>query len=85
MRIEYDPQYNIAYLRFLDHPAADLQTVHLSEELNIDLMPDGRLYGIELLNANEQLFQQDAGQLLVNNRQTGHKQSVDSWIFSDAN
>ncbi|PQJ95385.1 DUF2283 domain-containing protein [Chromatium okenii] len=76
MRVEYDPQYNIAYLRFLDTQAEDLQTLHLSEELNIDLMPDGRLYGIELLNANEQLFRQDAGQLLVNNRQTGQMQSI---------
>jgi len=76
MRVEYDPQYNIAYLRFLDTQAEDLQTLHLSEELNIDLMPDGRLYGIELLNANEQLFSQDAGQFLVNNRQTGQMQSI---------
>ena len=56
MRVEYDPKYNIAYIRFLDSDDGDLQTLHISEELNIDLMPDGRLFGIELLNANEQLF-----------------------------
>lgn len=82
MRVEYDPQYNIAYLRFLDSPAVDVQTLHLSEELNIDLMPDGRLYGIELLNANEQLFRPDAGQLLLNNRQTGQSQSVQVFDYT---
>ncbi len=76
MRVEYDPKYNIAYIRFLDTDDGDLQTLHISEELNIDLMPDGRLFGIELLNANEQLFQQDAGQLVVNNRYSGKSQSV---------
>jgi len=76
MHVDYDPQYNIAYLRFLDSQADDVQTLHLSEELNIDLMPDGRLYGIELLNANEQLFRADAGQLLISNRHTGQSKSV---------
>ena len=27
----------------------------LSAEVNIDISPDGRIYGIELLNANDQL------------------------------
>ena len=76
MHVDYDPQYNIAYLRFLDGQADDVQTLHLSEELNINLMPDGRLYGIELLNANEQLFRADAGRLLISNRQTGQSKSV---------
>jgi uncharacterized protein YuzE len=71
MRLEYDPQFNIAYLRFLEDCTGDLQTLHISEELNIDLLPDGRLFGIELLNANEQLFQQDAGQLVIENKMSG--------------
>jgi len=32
-----------------------VETIHVSDQLNIDLAPDGTLYGIELLNANEQL------------------------------
>jgi len=27
----------------------------VSDELNVDIAPDGSVYGIELLNANEQL------------------------------
>ena len=30
-----------------------METLRTSEELNIDLTPDGTVYGIELLNANE--------------------------------
>jgi uncharacterized protein YuzE len=76
MRLEYDPKYNVAYIRFLGGPAEDLQTLHVSEELNIDMTPDGHIYGIELLNANEQLFRQDAGKLVVENRQSGTLETV---------
>jgi len=55
MRLTYDPRYNIAYLRFHEK-TAQVQTLHISDEPNIDIAaPDGTLYGIELLNANEQL------------------------------
>ncbi len=33
----------------------EVETIKVSEELCIDLSPDGKVYGIELLNANEQL------------------------------
>ena len=65
MRLEYDPRYNVAYIRFLEGRAENLQTLNISAELNIDMAPDGHLYGIELLKANEQLFQQDVGKLVV--------------------
>ncbi len=76
MRIEYDPAYNIAYIRLLETAEGDLQTLHVSEELNIDMTPDGRIYGIELLNANERLLSQDAGQLVVENRQSGRRETI---------
>ena len=50
MEITYDPRYNIAYIR-LRRKAAGVKTVQVSEEMNIDLSPDGKVYGIELLNA----------------------------------
>ncbi|MGH8613690.1 MAG: DUF2283 domain-containing protein [Gammaproteobacteria bacterium] len=53
MRLEYDPKYNVAYIRFLEGPADDLQTLNISAELNIDMTADGHLYGIEVLNAND--------------------------------
>jgi len=53
--ITYDPRYNIAYIR-LRRKAPGVKTVQVSEEMNIDLSPDGKVYGIELLNAREQLI-----------------------------
>ncbi|MEW6482408.1 MAG: DUF2283 domain-containing protein [bacterium] len=35
--------------------ASEIETIQISNELNIDISPDGKVYGIELLNANEQL------------------------------
>ena len=75
MKLTYDPRYNIAYLRLLEKPA-EVETIKISDELNIDLAPDGTIYGIELLNANEQLRQQDEGKLLVINESTGEKTEI---------
>lgn len=54
MKISYDSSYNIAYIH-LREKGAEVETVRITDELNIDLSPDGKVYGIELLNANEQL------------------------------
>jgi uncharacterized protein YuzE len=54
MKLSYDSKYNIAYIKFKDK-TEQVETIHLSDEVNIDLTPDGKIYGIELLNANEQL------------------------------
>jgi uncharacterized protein YuzE len=51
MKITYDSRYNIAYIHFKE--AVELvQTIEVSGEMNIDIAPDGTIYGIELLNAN---------------------------------
>ena len=55
MKLTYDPKYNSGYIAFRDK-TAQVQTLHISDELNIDMAPDGTIYGIELLNANEQLI-----------------------------
>lgn len=75
MRLTYDPRYNIAYLYLKEKPA-QVETIHVSEELNIDLAPDGTIYGIELLNANEQLRGVDGGKLRVINDATGKEIEV---------
>jgi uncharacterized protein YuzE len=49
MKLTYDPRYNIAYIRLLEKKA-QVETIQVSDELNIDIAPDGRVYGIELLN-----------------------------------
>jgi len=58
--------YNIAYLRF-HKKTGTVDTIHVSDELNVDLAPDGTIYGIELLNANKQLRGEDRGKLVVVN------------------
>ncbi len=75
MKLTYDPRYNIAYLRLQDK-SGQVETVHISDELNVDLAADGTVYGIELLNANEQLRRSDAGKLLVLNEATGDEIAV---------
>lgn len=70
MKLTYDPQYNIAYFRFRDK-ITHVETIHVSESMNVDLAPDGTIYGIELLNANKHLRGRDAGRLIVENASTG--------------
>ena len=43
----------------------------------VDLAPDGTVYGIELLNANEQLRGREAGKLIVENVATGTSAELD--------
>ena len=72
MKVTYDPRYNIGYIRFQEK-AVEVQTIKISDEVNIDLAPNGAIYGIELLNANEQLYREDEGKLLLINEATGEK------------
>jgi uncharacterized protein YuzE len=57
MDITYDPRYNIAYIRFRQK-GRGVETRQISSEVNIDIAPDGKIYGIELLNAKEQLIKE---------------------------
>ena len=76
MKLTYDPRYNIAYLR-LQEKTSQVETVRVSESLNVDLASDGTVYGIELLNANEQLRGQEKGKLIVENVATGTSAEVE--------
>ena len=51
MRPTYDPIHNIAYIR-LHEKTTEVETIKIGDEINIDIAPDGTIYGIELLNAN---------------------------------
>ena len=70
MRFAHDPHYNIAYIRFQEKQA-EVEAIRFSGELVVDVAPDGTIYGIELLNASEQLRREDTGRLLVINEATG--------------
>ncbi len=75
MRLNYDPRHNIAYLR-LREKAADVETIRVSDELNIDIAPDGTVYGIELLDANAQLGAADDGRLVVVDDASGDRHDI---------
>ncbi|HUJ11735.1 MAG TPA: DUF2283 domain-containing protein [Verrucomicrobiae bacterium] len=66
MKLTCDPRHNIAYLRLHEKTGA-VETIHVSDEVNVDIAPDGTVYGVELLNANEQLRGEDHGKLVVVN------------------
>lgn len=77
MKLTFDPRYNIAYLRLHEKTAeAAVETIRVSDELNVDIAPDGTVYGIELLDANTQLGAEDEGALVVVNEALGLHQAV---------
>jgi uncharacterized protein YuzE len=72
MKLSYDRKANIAYLRF-HAKTGTVTTLKISDEMNIDIAPDGTVYGIELLNASEQLAE-DHGSLVI--EVAGRKQTI---------
>ncbi len=64
MKLTYDRDHNIAYIR-LRPKGGQVETIRVSDELIVDIAPDGSVYGIELLNANEQLRAADGGKLVL--------------------
>jgi uncharacterized protein YuzE len=75
MKLTYDPKHNIAYIRLHEKKEA-IETIRLSDEMNVDIAPDGTVYGIELLNANEQLRIEDGPKLIIVNEEAGSRQEV---------
>jgi uncharacterized protein YuzE len=70
MKISYDPRYNIAYIKMREKPK-EVETIRISDEVNVDISPDGKVCGIELLNANEQLQIIGGGKFILTNESTG--------------
>lgn len=71
IKLSYDPRYNIAYIQ-LREKTNQIETLRISDELNIDISSDGKIYGIELLNANEQLQIMNGGEFVLTDEST-HK------------
>lgn len=72
MELTYDPRYNIAYIRFREKQS-QVEAIKVSDELVVDIAPDGTVYGVELLNASEQLLNDDTGKLIMINEATGER------------
>ena len=75
MKLSYDRDRNVAYLR-LRPRTVGVETIRVSDELNVDITPDGSVYGIELLNANEQLRAADGGQFVLVDEADGREVAV---------
>lgn len=75
MKITYDPRYNIAYI-YLQEKTAQVETIQVSKEMNVDIASDGTIYGIELLNANQQLGADEQGKLIVVNEALGESTEI---------
>jgi uncharacterized protein YuzE len=75
MTLTYDSRHNIAYIRLRER-SAEVETIRVSDSLSIDMAPDGTVYGIELLNANEQMFGNGARCLEVINEALAQRTSV---------
>jgi len=72
MNITYDQKYNVAYIHLRKKPAkGELETMQVSDELYVDMSPDGKVYGIELLNAKEQLSLIRGSQFVFKNESSG--------------
>jgi len=76
VQLSYDPSRNIAYLRLREPAGREVETIRRSDEVNVDLAPDGTLYGIELLNANAQLHASDGGCFVVIDEVAGRRVEV---------
>ncbi|HEY1365314.1 MAG TPA: DUF2283 domain-containing protein [Xanthobacteraceae bacterium] len=72
MKLSYDRARNIAYLR-LRPKSTEVETIRVSDELNVDIAPDGSVYGIELLNANEQLRASDGDRFVLVDESDGRE------------
>jgi uncharacterized protein YuzE len=70
MKITFDPKYNIAYISFKEKTEA-VNSLKLSEDVIVDISPDGSIYGIELLNANAQINDIENGNLHLINQLSG--------------
>jgi uncharacterized protein YuzE len=75
MKLTYDPKYNVAYIHLKDK-TDQVETIRVSDELNVDLAPDGTVFGIELLDANRQLSADKLGKLIVINEDSGESTEI---------
>ena len=59
MKITYDLEVDALYLEFQHLDKGKLETRQLTEEIIADYSPDGRLAGLEILDARRVLSQTD--------------------------
>ncbi|MBI4802791.1 MAG: DUF2283 domain-containing protein [Elusimicrobia bacterium] len=68
MKITYDPKVDAAYIRFKEGKF-EVTTHQLTEDITINYAPDGRIVGIEILDAGKYLFKHKKPQIEIENLQ----------------
>jgi hypothetical protein len=53
VQITHDKLYNTAYIKFKEQTGS-LRIVKVAKDANLDFLPDGTLFGLELLNVKWQ-------------------------------
>ena len=74
MKLTYDPDADVAYIRKREGEAA---TIELTADFLLDIDATGAVCGIELLNARDQLTRGDDGKLIVVNALSGVQTVLD--------
>ena len=64
MKITFDPRVDAMYIRFLDE-TVPVTTQRLTEDVAINYAPDGRVVGIEILDATEYVFHSEKERKVV--------------------
>ena len=64
MRIEYDPEVDALYIQFRAAAPGTVENRQVSEDVVADYGPDGKLVGLEILDASIVLGE-DAGRVIV--------------------
>jgi uncharacterized protein YuzE len=66
MIFTWDPKLSVAYMQFGDDSGQVADSHKITDDIVIDVDSNGKVFGIELLNANEQLKKRDGKFQFVN-------------------
>ena len=66
MKISYDPEIDVLYIRLIEGKY-ECRTLRLNEEIALNIGPDEKLVGIEILDAKEVLGSGKLPKLVVEN------------------
>lgn len=73
MNITCDPRYNIGYIR-LNKKSSEVQSIPVGRNVNVDIDSEGNVYGIELLDVNEQLIKDK--RIVITDESTGRAYEI---------
>ena len=73
MTFTFDPRLNVAYIRFAEK-TGQVESRELNEDIIVDIDANGKIYGIELLNAREQLQENNSKFQFINSLTKEHRE-----------